>query len=746
MNSNQSGTQALPESDGETDFIAILDILIESRWLIAAIATGCFAIGVAYAVLSKPVYQADILIQVEDSPDTSAAKSLLGDVSSLFDVKSSAAAETQILASRLVVSRAVDQLKLFVDAKPKRFPLIGNWLARRNEGLSNPGFAGFGGYAWGQERIDVATFDVPRSLEGDKFELTMLDARRYRLAGGDLERGAEGVVGRLERFAAKGGAIALRVDAAAAKPGATFVLVRRSRLRTIEDLQDNLDVQERVKQSDVVVASLRDTDPELVSSALNEIGRQYVAQNIQRKSAEAAQSLEFLNAQLPTLKRHLTDSEARLTKLRDEHGTVDLTEEAKLVLAQSADAKTRLLELQQKRQELLSRFTPKHPSVVAIDRQIAALDGYRGAAEQQIKRLPDLQQQIVRLMLDVKVDTDLYTALLNNMQQLQLVRAGKVGNVRLVDTAAVPEVPVKPKKALVAIASLLIGVLAGCGTAVGRSMLFHGISDPNEIERRLGMNVYATVPRSEQQRALTERAKRKERAMSLLSVVHPDEPAVESLRSLRTALQFAMLEAKNNVVVIAGPAPGVGKSFVSANLAAVLTMAGKRVLLIDGDIRKGHLNDYLGLARGKGFSELIAGAVQPDDVLHRDVIAGLDFISTGAMPKNPAELLLNPRVPELIDAFSTRYDVIVIDSPPVLAVADTGILAATAGTAFLVALAGSTKLGEIAESAKRLAQNGVRLSGIVFNGINPRLGQYGYGSKYGGYRYVAYEYGAKRDA
>ncbi|WP_143284106.1 polysaccharide biosynthesis tyrosine autokinase, partial [Burkholderia pseudomallei] len=293
---------------------------------------------------------------------------------------------------------------------------------------------------------------------------------------------------------------------------------------------------------------------------------------------------------------------------------------------------------------------------------------------------------------------------------------------------------------------LLLGVLAGCGTAVGRSMLFHGISDPNEIERRLGLSVYATVPRSDRQRALTERAKRKARALSLLCVAHPDEPAVESLRSLRTALQFAMLDAKNNVVVIAGPAPGVGKSFVSANLAAVLTMAGKRVLLIDGDIRKGHLNDYLGLARGKGFSELIAGSAQPDDVLHRDVIAGLDFISTGAIPKNPAELLLNARVSTLIDTFSQRYDAVVIDSPPVLAVADTGILAATAGTAFLVTLAGSTKLGEIAESAKRLAQNGVRLSGVVFNGINPRLGQYGYGSKYGGYRYVAYEYGAKRDA
>ncbi|RKF51038.1 polysaccharide biosynthesis tyrosine autokinase [Paraburkholderia fungorum] len=746
MNPKNLGPTHSDDEDADGDLIAILDILIESRWTIIAIVCAFLLLGTAYAFLAKPVYEADIMVQVEDSPDTSAAKSLLGDVSALFDVKSSAAAEAQILASRLVVSRAVDGLNLFIYAKPRRFPLIGQLIARHHDGLSEPGLAGFGGFAWGHERIDVPVFNVPAKIEGDGFLLTLLDARRYRLSGSDLADSVEGTIGKLERFNSDSGPIELRVASVTAKPGTAFRLIRNSRLQTIEDLQDHLDVQEKVKQSDVVVASLQDTDPQWLADALNEIGRQYIRQNIERKSAEAAQSLDFLNEQLPKLKTQLNESEERLTKLRDERGTVDLTEEAKLALGQSADAQTRLLELQQKRQELLSHFTGTHPSIAAIDQQIASLSAYRAAAETQIRRLPDLQQDSVRLMLDVKVNTDLYTALLDNMQQLQLVRAGKVGNVRLVDTAAVPEIPVKPKKVLVVAASLLFGLLVGCGSAIARSFLFNGVSDPAEIERRLGVSVYATVPLSEQQKALAQKAERRERSVSLLALAAPGDPAVESLRSLRTALQFAMLEAKNNVVVIAGPAPGVGKTFVSANLAAVLAMGGKRVLLIDGDLRKGRLNEYLGLRRANGFSEAILGSVPVADVIHRDVLDGLDFIATGAITRNPAEVLLSSRVPALIEELSGGYDIVIIDSAPVLAVADTGILAASAGTAFLIAFSGVTKLGEIEESIKRFTQNGVKLNGVVFNGVNPRLGQYGYGSKYGGYRYVAYEYGTHHDA
>ncbi|MEX3952747.1 polysaccharide biosynthesis tyrosine autokinase [Paraburkholderia sp. EG287B] len=726
--------------DGDRDLFVVLDTLLENRWLIATI-TACFLVaGVAYALLAKPVFEASIMVQVEDSPDTSAAKSLLGDISSLFDVKSSAAAETQIVASRLVVSRTVDALKLYIDAQPKRFPVIGSFISRHYDGLSQPRIAGIGGFAWGRESIAVSQFDVPRKYEQDRFKLTVLDANRYSLSGSDLDQDFIGQIGRKEVITTPRGPIVLHVNSIDANAGAVFVLVRNSRERTIDDIQDRLDVQEKVKQSDVVVATIQDTDPLWVSSTMNEIGHQYIRQNIERKSAEAAQSLDFLTGQLPALKQQLADSEARLTKFRNERGTVDLTEEAKVALAQSSDAKTRLLELEQKRAELLTHYTATHPSVIAINREIAALDGYASSTEQEMRQLPDLQQDFVRLMLDVKVNTDLYTALLNNVQQLQLVQAGKVGNVRLVDVAAIPELPVKPKKPLVVIASLLFGLLVGCGTAIARSMLFHGITDHNEIERRLGLSVYATLPYSEHQNDPGDGKKMQRRGKAtLLSVDFPGEPAVECVRSLRTAVQFAMLEAKNNIVLIAGPTPGVGKTFISTNLAAVIASGGKRVLLIDGDIRRGRVHDYFGVVRAGGLTDLIAGQAGLEDVVHRNVVDGLDFITTGTIPKNPAELLLKRRLSTVLDDLSRQYDIVIMDTAPILAAPEAGILGGFAGITFVVARAGLTRLGEIAESTKRFSQNGVKVSGVIFNGVNPRLGQYGY--KYGGYRYVAYQYG-----
>jgi tyrosine-protein kinase Etk/Wzc len=227
----------------------------------------------------------------------------------------------------------------------------------------------------------------------------------------------------------------------------------------------------------------------------------------------------------------------------------------------------------------------------------------------------------------------------------------------------------------------------------------------------------------------------------VLAADSPRDPSIESLRSLRTALQFAMVNARNNVVLLTGPAPGVGKSFVSVNFAAVLAAGGKRVLLIDGDLRKGHLHQSFGQERGFGLSELVSGLSTLDQVLRRDLVPQLDFVSTGTLPKNPAELLLGERVASCLDELSKQYDVVLIDTAPVLAAADAGILAPNAGTVFLVARAAVTKAGEIAEAIKRLSQNGVDANGVLFNGLNLAHARYGYGSKYGSYRYSAYEYG-----
>lgn len=744
---NQSSPQTSTSIGlNEIDLGSYVDSLIANRWLIAVITAISVVLGGLYTVIVMPVYEADILLQVEDNSGGATAGNFVANVSSLFETKSVTAGEMEIVRSRLVVARAVDNLRLYIGVTPRYFPIVGRWIAQRRDTSSRSGFWGMGSYAWGREAATVDRFDVPNVMEGKLFTLTALPTNRYRLNGPDLGEVFEGHVGQAETFPTSYGEIHLTVTELKGEPGVDFLLGRYSRLRIIDEIQDSLKILEKGKQqSGVIGASLEGTDPVKISRVLNEIGTEYVQQNIDRKSAEAAKSLEFLDVHLPKMKAALERAEQSFTTLRKDRGSIDVSGEGKLALQQSVEAQSQLFALKQKREELVKRFAPSHPSLLAVDAQITALQAQIGSVDNRIKLLPTLEQDIVRKERDVRVSNDLYLAMLQSAQQLSLIKAGKVGNVRVVDAAVVPEVPVKPVRALVLAVSALGGLLLGLAAAFIRNLLFGGVTDPHELEQHTGLSVYATIPFSARQRELAKRIKAKEPGLSMLALAHPHEPAVESLRSLRTALQFAMLEARNNIVMLTGPAPGVGKSFVSANFAAVLASAGKRVLLIDADLRKGYLNQYFGLKRNNGLSELIAGTISHEAALYKTAIANLDFMPTGSFPPNPAELLLTPRLGEVIGLLSQRYDYIVLDTSPVLAATDAAILAPLAGVTFLVALAETTKAGEIVESARRLAQSSVQVRGVLFNGMKPHSGRYGYGGKYGNYRYVAYQYEPTND-
>ena len=731
-----------PQED-DIDLVHYLDVLLASRWLIASIAGVVLALGIAYAFLARPVYQADILVQVEDNPNS--ANSLLGDVSSLFDVKAQATAEIEIIRSRMVVGKAVDNLRLYISAKPNYFPFVGAWIASRSKGLLEPGLFSYGGYVWAKESIKVELFDVPDSLEGAKFKLVALGEGKYRLEQDSLDRPLEGRVGERLHIEQNAGMFDLLVTELKAKPGAVFNLIRASRLYSLERLQDQLKIAEKGKQSGIIGASLDGTDPVLTASILNEIGDEYVAQNIKRKAAEAEKSLVFLGDRLPQLKAELERAEVKYNEMRNKRNTFNLSEEGKAFLQESVTAETGLLELKQKRTELLTRFTPAHPGVQALDQQIATLSAKVGGMNSRLQTFPNLEQDTLRLMRDVQVNNDLYVGLLNNMQQLKLVKAGKVGNVRLLDNAPVPEQPIKPKKAVTIALGAIFGLILGVVAAFVRNALYGGITDSQDIEQHTGLNVYATVPLSVAQAALTEEIRQRKRGNFLVANRYPNEPSVESLRSLRTALQFAMLDADNNRVLLTGPTPGVGKSFISANLSVVMATGGKRVLLIDADMRKGHLNQYFGKDRQQGLSDVLIGRATFDQTVHRNIFENLDFLSTGSLPPNPAELLLNERMVKLLDDVGEKYDLVLIDTPPVLAVSDTAILAARSGTVFLVTRFEKTTIGEIVESAKQLRQANSEVNGVIFNGLDPNAYRYGYGSKYGRYRYAYYGYASESE-
>lgn len=727
----------MPDED-EIDLASILDTLIDHRWLIASIALAITLLGSAYAFMAKPVYQANILIQVEDSPNSSS--NILGSMSSMFDVKTAATSEMEILRSRMVVAHAVDNLRLTLHVHPKYFPLIGAWLAGRNKDLFTPGLLGYGGYVWGAEKIDVPVFTVPASLQGSQFVLTAEDDGQYSLSESKHNIALSGKVGTTLKAITDSGNIELRVDSLAANPGAKFLLSSGSRLATIEQYQGAMAIAEKGKQSGIIGITLEGTDPQLTSNILNEIGIEYVRQNVERKSEEAEKSLSFLDKQLPDLKQQLEESETKYNQFRKSSGTIDLGEEAKMLLQQSVDAQSKMIELKQKKQELLVHFTPAHPAVAGLDSQMQEINGEMQSITGQIKKLPLLEQDVLRLTRDVSVNTGLYTALLNSAQQLRLVKAGKVGNVRLVDAAMVPERPIKPKRATIVTIAVLLGLMLGVMSAFIKKALFGGVSDAHEIEQTLGLTVYANIPHSKQQEALYQKVLAKAKQVSVLAQIDPTDSAIESLRSFRTALQFSMLDAKNNIILITGPTPGLGKSFVSANFAAVLAVAGKKVLLVDADLRKGYLHQYFGLGRENGLSDLAAGVCSTEQAIHKAVVENVDFIATGNLPPNPSELLLHENIGQLLQSLSASYDYVLIDTPPVLAVSDTLILGAHAAAIFLIARAEQSTIADLRESIKRCSQTGIPVKGVIFNDIKLRPGGYGYGSKYGKYRYTQYKY------
>ena len=724
--------------DEEIDLPGFMDMLLNARRLILGTTVLALLVGAAYAYLSRPVYRADALIQVEQPEQQQSQAHVLAELASVFNVHATSTAEMEILRSRLVVGEATDQLQLYVSAEPRYLPLFGHWLAGRADDLSEPLIPGLFGYVHGTEQIQLERLEVPVELENRALTLIATQSG-FDLLDHKGNRIAQGEVGHPVSFNYGSGTGSLLVEALSGQPGARYLLKRRSRLATIQYLQEEMTIDEKSKPSGVLAMSLEGTDRVETAAIINAIGQAYVKQNTERRAAEAEKSLAFLDEFLPQLRQQLDEADNRYTAFRDRHGTFDLGTEGRLSLETSVGMQTRLFELQQRRRELSAQYGPQHPTMRSLDQQIGALESEVARLAERIKDLPALEQQLLNLVRDVTVNSELYAGLLNSAQQLRLVKEGKVGSVRLVDPAMVPEMPVKPRKALALVISGIAGLLLGIALAVLRNLFRPGLRTPADVETQLGIDVLATVPRVMPGSLSTARlAGRRHRVLADLA---PDAPAIESLRGLRTAMHHSMEPAGNNIVMLTGPAAGIGKTFTSVNLAAVIGASDKRVLLVDTDFRNGSIHQYFGEERGKGFSDLIRGRCSFEEALRRQVLHHVDLITTGTLPRNPAEVLLSPRTSELLLEWSQAYDMVVLDTAPVLTVSDPMALAPHAGTLFLMARAEVTTPAELDESARRLARAGGHVDGVIFNDFNNDYHRFS--ARYGAYRAAYGGYPAK---
>ncbi|WNC92380.1 polysaccharide biosynthesis tyrosine autokinase [Paraburkholderia sp. FT54] len=712
-----------------SDVIALLG---ENRLLIVLTTAAMLFLGVAYALVGTPLYKAEAMIQVDRDPGSDTLNDKLGDLASLFQSKASTDAEIELIRLRMVVEETVRILHLDVKAAPHRFPLLGALIARQvPAGGSASPVLGMSSFAWGGESLGPTQFDVPAALYDQPFRLMVVGEQAFELRDPDGRTVLRGRVGVAGQGMTQYGSVQLKVDGMVARVGTSFDLKRASTQLTTADLQSALNISEKVKQSGIVAISLEGPDALRTAATVNRVASIYVQRNVDRKSAQAQQMLQFLGDQLPQLRADLDEAEAKYNAFRTQNGTVDLEAEGKLLLQSIVDSKTRLIELEQQRSALAQRYTAEHPSVQAIDAQIGELQEQQSAFNEKVAALPNMQQQALRLMRDVRVDTDLYTKLLDSTQQLRVLKAGQLGNVHTVDYAEVAEKPVKPKKVLVIALSGVIGLLLGCTIAFVRSTMNRGLETPSEIEGAVGVPVFAIVSRSARQRSLQQSVRGGASVLNVLAAIRPDDVAVEGIRSLRTALQFGLLKSHTNIVMLTGPRPDVGKSFLSVNLSAVLSAGGKRVLLVDSDMRRGDVHKYFSLPSKPGLSDVIGG-VETASAVYRQVVPNLDVLTSGGIPTSPAEMLMSDAFGKLLAQFSKQYDVVIVDSPPVLAVTDPVLIGKHAGLTLLVVRHGRHSAAELQESVRQLSSVGRAVDGVLLNDVPQRASAYGAFSEYGG--------------
>lgn len=509
-----------------------------------------------------------------------------------------------------------------------------------------------------------------------------------------------------------------------ATPGQKFEIVKEERLDAIDEFKKAFDIKEKGKKTGILEFSYQDIYPDRATKVLNEIATSYLRQNVEQRNAEAQKTLEFLEKQLPDVKAKLDSSLLKFNTYRNKVGSVDIGAETQLILEKRNKLQQSLLELQQRKQSAVRLFQPEHPTVKTLEDQENNLKRELANNYAATKRLPNTQQEVLKLTNEVDMSKHMYTTMLNNIQQLKLVSAGEVGSVRIIDFAEKVTKPIKPKKSLIVCIALFLGLLLGAAIVSIRSKFSNGVRDASFIERETGFSVYAKVPKGNPNGTKGTRP---------LAVVEPDDVAVESIRALRSSLEFSMEEDSRPVIGVSGLIPGVGKSFISVNLAALYAGLGKKVLLIDADLRKGRLHKEFGIKRGKGLSQILLGEATVDNVVQSTEVDNLFVMQCGNVPPNPSELLGSKHYSTMISELEKAYDLIIVDTPPIMLVTDAALACRIASQIVMVIEYNKHSIEAIQDGMKQLLKgNTTAHASFVINKYEHGHSD-GYGYKYGKY-------------
>lgn len=725
------------ESASSFDVRRLLLIALSKKWILAFIMLVSLVLSQVHFMLSTPIYRADSLIQVESRVGPTEALSELGSIGG-----GNTALETQIeiLKSRSVMFSVVEKLGLDIVVTPAN--QSGRAIRADNSFLGKikklAEVMGLRERRLEKEKIKVSVFDVPNSRIGSSYRLKIVDSTKVQVLDSQGVELGTVLAGPVVLLNTSAGQIKIKVDyIPVGRVGSLFLVKKINWQVATTSLQGSVKILPMQRNQDLVRLVHEGPNPKLSIKILDAVADTYLKKNINNKSEQAQRTLRFLEEQLPTQEASLTKAEAKLNSFLQKNKSLNLEIETQSLLTEVVRLEAELSKIDQRRVELSENLTAQHPAVRALEEKRASMRSEQVKLEKRIRNLPEQQQEALRLNRDVEVNSNLYTYLLNKSQELKLLKAGTVGNVRIIDYAAAGLSPIRPRKATMTIIGVAVGLVLGMIFVGFVWLLDRGVHDPSALEEATGLSVFGSVPFSAAQSSAARARKGKNAASEpVLAQSNRDDLAVEALRSLRTSMHFALAGKEGKLVSITGPSPGVGKSFVAVNLAYLLSEIGQNVLLIDADMRRGHIHEYLQPpVRGIGLSDLLVGDADQQSVIRHLGGEGVNVIPAGTVPPNPSELLLSQNFKNLIQSVREEYDIVIIDTPPVLAVTDPVIISSIADATFVVVKEGGTTVADTKATIKRLNGDGENVvSGLVFNGFRQQRGGYGY------YNYYHYEY------
>ena len=747
--SKNVSNSASKEDNDEIDLMALLFGILRGWKTIVFFAVLGLIVGILYSRYVNPTFQSDALIQIDEQ--SKGISALGSDISELIGSEASKAqTEAELIRSRMILEPVVNLLHLRIKLIDPNIGFMDRVTSGSNptqinkpEGVSLKTQDG---------EVQVSQFNVSQDYLNQTFTLTR-SATGFVLSNGFDD--FKGQIGQAHQFRGTEGQIHITVNSLPAD-GYPVNITKQSLHNATNDINSALSVIEKGKQTGIIEMSMTGPNQQQVTAVLKQIIVSYVDQNQSRGSEETTQTINFMETQIPTLKKKLEESEEVFNRFRKKYGTIDVSKEAELLLTENSQIDVQLNELKLKKADLTTYYTEEHPLVIQINEQLKVLNSRKQDIDETILGLPEIQREFLQLSADTAINREIYLTLLKNYEQLKIVRAGQIGYARIIDLPINTFKAIAPKKLLIWVLATLLGTMLGTMLVLVKNMLRNVVKDPERLEAKTGIPVIATIPRSP---LLTRLRRNKNAPNRLLAYVDNNSLSYEAIKSLRTNLMFGMptqgrAGQRAKVILITGESPGVGKSFISSNLTEVFAQLDKKILIIDADMRLGELHKVFNMDQHNGLADYLIqdtthlsrdntqlvkiDAVQESSHLasfiHSTGIDNIDFMPRGEHPRNPASLLANGSFDHLMTELNLHYDYIIIDSPPILAASDAMILAQHADKVLMVTRYDDSIEGQLVYAVNQMNKANIKVDGIILNDV-----QQGILSKYS-YHY-SYAYG-----